>query len=62
MIQLSKETKIKLLQAIKTGQFDGEKFPELSPEIKTVQIEIIDHSSQVRNDDYENKTYEDSED
>lgn len=61
MIILDKQTKIKLLKAIRTGQFDGEQFPELAEEIKTIQIEIIDHSSQVIHDSNENKTFEDSE-
>lgn len=60
MITLTKETKVKLLKAVQSGVFDGADFPELSPEIKTIQIELIDHPSQVR--DYENKIDERSED
>lgn len=60
MIQLTKETKVKLLKAVQSGVFDGADFPELAPEIRTIQIEVIDHPSQVR--DYENKIDERSED
>lgn len=55
MIQLSKETKIKLLQAIKTGQFDGDDFPELVTELKRIEIELINDRSQVRDYSHENK-------
>jgi hypothetical protein len=52
MITLTKETKIKLLQAIKTGIFDGELFPELKTETDKITIEIINKAEQV---DHENK-------
>lgn len=58
MITLTKETKIKLLKAIKAGQFDGDDFPELLTELKKIQIEIIDRADQVRKDD---KDYEDTD-
>lgn len=48
MITLAKETKIKLLKAIKTGQFDADQFPELREELHQIQIEIIDRADQVR--------------
>jgi hypothetical protein len=51
MIPIGKETKIKLLKAIKAGEFDGDDFPELLSELKKIQIEIIDRKDQVRNDD-----------
>lgn len=54
MITLSKQTKIKLLKAIKVGQFDGDDFPELLTELHKIQIEIIDRADQVRKDN-ENK-------
>jgi len=60
MIQLSKETKVKLLKAVQSGVFDGADFPELVTELKRIEIELIDHPSQVR--DYENKIDERSED
>lgn len=47
MITLNKETKIKLLKCIKTGIFDGEQFPELASELKRIEIEVIDKSSDV---------------
>jgi len=53
MIQLSKETKVKLLKAVQSGVFDGADFPELVTELNRIEIELIDHPSQVR--DYENK-------
>lgn len=60
MIQLSKETKVKLLKAIQSGVFDGADFPELVTELKRIEIEIIDRAEQVRS--YENKIDERSED
>lgn len=61
MIQLSKETKVKLLKAIQTGIFDGEQFPELAGEIKTIQIEVINSRDQVKKDNYESIDIEGSE-
>ena len=48
MIPLGKETKIKLLKAIKTGQFDAEQFPELRQELHHIKIEVIRRADQVR--------------
>lgn len=51
MITLTKDTKIKLLKAVKDGVFRGEDFPELASELKRIEIEIINSADQVRNDD-----------
>jgi hypothetical protein len=51
MIPIGKETKIKLLKAIKAGQFDGDEFPELLTELKKIQIELISRRDQVIPDD-----------
>ena len=48
MIVLEKQTKIKLLKAIKTGQFDAEQFPELRQELHHIKIEVIRRADQVR--------------
>jgi uncharacterized protein YjiS (DUF1127 family) len=48
MITLEKETKIKLLKAIKTGVFDAEQFPELRTELHQIKIEVIRRADQVR--------------
>lgn len=50
MIKIKKETKIKLLKAVKTGVFDGEQFPELQTELSNITIEIIDKTEQVDRD------------
>ena len=52
MITLSKPTKIKLLEAIRTGLFDVEQFPELQTELAKFSIELIDKSSDVDRDLY----------
>jgi len=54
MVQLNKETKIKLLKSIKSGVFDGEQFPELTTELSKINIELIDNSSQVDRSLYPN--------
>ena len=46
-MKLTKELKIRLLQAIELGEFDGELFPELQTELQKINIEIINHASQV---------------
>lgn len=51
MITLTKDTKIKLLKAVKDGIFRGEDFPELASELKRIEIEIINSADQVRQDD-----------
>ena len=50
MIKLQKATKVKLLKAISISKFSGDDFPELSNELKLVQIELIDSSEQVDHD------------
>lgn len=50
MIPITKETKVKLLKAIKAGMFDGNQFPELCQELKKITIEVIDRADQVRKD------------
>ncbi len=61
MIQLTKELKIRLLQSIKKGTFDGKDYPELAQELHKIEIEIIDRADQVRPDNYENHIIKDSE-
>lgn len=61
MITLTKETKIKLLQSIKQGTFDGTDFPELVTELHRIEIELINSADQVRHDDYENTDNERAE-
>jgi hypothetical protein len=46
-MKLNKETKIKLLEAIQTGEFNGELFPELKTELDKITIEIINSCEQV---------------
>lgn len=51
MITLTKDTKIKLLKAVQEGIFRGEDFPELTSELKRIEIEIINSADQVRQDE-----------
>jgi len=37
MIQLTKDTKVKLLRSIKTGQFIGADYPELTTEFTKIE-------------------------
>ena len=50
MIRLEKKTKLKMLKSIKSGYFDGNDFEELQTELHKINIELIDHSSQVDQD------------
>lgn len=52
MTTLTRATKVKLLKAIKTGQFDGNQFPELVTELHKVTIELIDKGEDVDRERY----------
>lgn len=50
MVKIEKETKIKLLEAIEPGWFNGELFPELQKELSKITFEVIDKTGQIDKD------------